>query len=65
MSKLRSKLASRACAVANGVRLGRKPTPTHQQQQEAIKHLNAGNETQDKMARVDKVSRCTISRLGT
>ena len=33
----------RARAVANGVRLGRKPTLTHHQQQEAIKRLKAAS----------------------
>jgi hypothetical protein len=32
-------------AVANGVRLGRKPTLTHHQQQEAIKRVKASKET--------------------
>ena len=49
--------------MANGVRLGRKPTLTHQQQQEAIKRLNAGKETQGEIARSYNVSRWTISRL--
>jgi DNA invertase Pin-like site-specific DNA recombinase len=47
-------------AVANGVRLGRKP---HHQQLEAIKRLNAGKETQGEIARSYNVSRWTISRL--
>ena len=50
-------------AVANGVRLGRKPTLTHHQQLEAIKRLNAGKETQGQIARFYNVSRWTISRL--
>jgi DNA invertase Pin-like site-specific DNA recombinase len=50
-------------AVANGVRLGRKPTLTHHQQLEAIKRLNAGKETQGEIARSYNVSRWTISRL--
>ena len=49
-------------AVANGVRLGRKPI-THHQQQEAIKCLKAGKETQGEIARSYNVSRWTISRL--
>jgi DNA invertase Pin-like site-specific DNA recombinase len=53
----------RARAVANGVRLGRKPTLTHHHQQEAIKRLNAGEETQGEIARSYNVSRWTISRL--
>jgi len=47
----------RARAVANGVRLGRKPTLTHHQQHEAIKRLNAGKETQGEIARSYNVSR--------
>jgi DNA invertase Pin-like site-specific DNA recombinase len=41
----------RARAVANGVRLGRKPTLTPDQKQEAIKRLKAGKETQSEIAR--------------
>jgi hypothetical protein len=47
--------------VANGVRLGRKPTLTHHQQQEAIKRLKAGKETQGEIGRFYNVSRWTIS----
>ena len=36
---------------------------THHQQQEAIKRLNAGKETQGQIARSYNVSRWTISRL--
>ncbi|MGH6837511.1 MAG: recombinase family protein [Methylocella sp.] len=53
----------RARAVANGVRLGRKPTLTHHQQLEAIKRLKAGKESQGAIARSYNVSRWTISRL--
>jgi DNA invertase Pin-like site-specific DNA recombinase len=53
----------RARAVANGVRLGRKPTLTHHQQLEAIKRLKADKETQGEIARSYNVSRWTISRL--
>jgi DNA invertase Pin-like site-specific DNA recombinase len=53
----------RARAKANGVRLGRKPTLTHHQKQEAIKRLNAGKETQGEIARSYNVSRWTIARL--
>ena len=53
----------RARAVAYGVRLGRKPTLTHHQKQEAIKRLNAGKETQAEIARSYNVSRWTIARL--
>jgi DNA invertase Pin-like site-specific DNA recombinase len=52
----------RALAVANGVRLGRKPTLTHHQQIEAIKRLKAAKE-QGEIARSYNVSRWTISRL--
>src|SRR5271165_2302444 len=41
----------RTRAVANGVRLGRKPTLTHHQKQEAIKRLKAGEETLGEIAR--------------
>jgi DNA invertase Pin-like site-specific DNA recombinase len=47
----------RARAVANGVRLGRKPTLTHHQQLEAIKRVKAGKETQGQIARSYNVSR--------
>jgi DNA invertase Pin-like site-specific DNA recombinase len=50
-------------AVANGVRLGRKPTLTHHQQLEATKRLKAGKETQGEIARSYDVSRWTIARL--
>jgi DNA invertase Pin-like site-specific DNA recombinase len=53
----------RARAVANGVRLGRKPTLNHHQQQEAIKRLKAGKETQGEIARSYAVSRWTIRGL--
>jgi len=48
---------------ANGVRLGRKPTFTHHQMQEAIKRLKAGKESQGEIARSYNVSRWTLSRL--
>jgi DNA invertase Pin-like site-specific DNA recombinase len=41
----------RARAVANGVRLGRKPTLTPHQRREAIKRVNAGKETLGEIAR--------------
>ena len=50
-------------AVASGIRFGRKPMLTYHQQQEAIKRLNAGKETQGEIARSYNVSRWTISRL--
>jgi DNA invertase Pin-like site-specific DNA recombinase len=53
----------RARAVANGVRLGRKPTLTDHQQLEAVKRLKAGKETLGEIARSYNVSRWTISRL--
>ena len=53
----------RARAVANGVRLGRKPTFTPHQRREAIKRVNAEKETLGEIARSYKVSRWTISRL--
>ncbi len=53
----------RARAVANGVRLGRKPTLTPHQQREAIKRVNVEKETLGEIARSYNVSRWTISRL--
>jgi DNA invertase Pin-like site-specific DNA recombinase len=53
----------RARAVANGVRLGRKRVLTHHQQQEALKRIKAGKETQGQIARSYDVSRWTIARL--
>ena len=53
----------RARAVANGVRLGRRSTLTPHQQEEAIKRLNAGKETQSEIARSYNVSRWTIAWL--
>jgi DNA invertase Pin-like site-specific DNA recombinase len=53
----------RARAIANGVRLGRKPTLTPHQQREAIKRVNAEKETLCEIARSYNVSRWTISRL--
>jgi DNA invertase Pin-like site-specific DNA recombinase len=54
----------RARAVANGVKLGRKPTLTPHQRREAIKRVNAEQETLGEIARSYNVSRWTISRLG-
>jgi hypothetical protein len=51
LNKLRRKLAARARAVANGVRLGRRPTLTHHQQQEAIERRDARKETLGGIAR--------------
>jgi DNA invertase Pin-like site-specific DNA recombinase len=53
----------RARAVANGVKLGRKPTLTSHQRREAIKRVNAEKETLGEIARSYNVSRWTISRL--
>jgi DNA invertase Pin-like site-specific DNA recombinase len=53
----------RARAVANGVKLGRKPTLTPHQRREAIKRINAEKETLGEIARSYNVSRWTISRL--
>jgi DNA invertase Pin-like site-specific DNA recombinase len=53
----------RARPVANGVKLGRKPTLTPHQGREAIKRVNAEKETLDEIARSYNLSRWTISRL--
>src|SRR5580704_14187705 len=53
----------RARAVANGVKLGRKPTLTPHQRHEAIKRRDTGNETLADIARSYNVSAATISRL--
>ena len=53
----------RARAVANGVKLGRKPTLTPHQRREAIKRVNAEKESLREIARSYNVSRWTISRL--
>src|ERR1700674_624691 len=55
--------AGRARAVADGVKLGRKPTLTPHQRREAIKRVNAEKETLGEIARSYNVSRWTISRL--
>jgi DNA invertase Pin-like site-specific DNA recombinase len=52
----------RARAVANGVKLGRKPKLTPHQKREAIKRRDAGDATRD-IARSFNVSHSTISRL--
>jgi len=54
---------ARNAPVANGVKLGRKPTLTPHQQREAIKRVRAGRETLGEIARSYNVSRWTISRL--
>ena len=51
-----------ARAVANGVKLGRKPKLTAHQKREAIKRRDAGDATRD-IARSYNVSHSTISRL--
>jgi DNA invertase Pin-like site-specific DNA recombinase len=53
----------RARAVANGVKLGRKPTLTPHQRREAINRVNAEREALGEIARSYNVSRWTISRL--
>jgi len=53
----------RARAVANGVKLGRKPVLTHHQQREALKRLATGEESHGEIARSYNVARSTISRL--
>jgi DNA invertase Pin-like site-specific DNA recombinase len=53
----------RARAVANGVKLGRKPSLTHHQRNEAVKRIKAGKETLGEIARSYDVSRWTIARL--
>jgi DNA invertase Pin-like site-specific DNA recombinase len=53
----------RARAVANGVKLGRKPTLKPHQQREAIKRIRARKETLGEIARSYDVSRWTIARL--
>jgi hypothetical protein len=53
----------RARAVANGVKLGRKPTLMHHQGREANKRVNAGKEPRGEITRSYNVSRRTISRL--
>ena len=54
----------RARAVANGVKLGRKPKLTAHQKREAIKRRDAGDATRD-VARSYNVSHSTISRLSS
>ncbi|MGA7383430.1 MAG: hypothetical protein WBW81_01640 [Methylocella sp.] len=49
--------------MANGVTPDRKPTLTHHQQQEAIKHRAARKETLAEIGRSYNVSGCTLSRL--
>ena len=50
-------------AVANGVKLGRKPKLTPHQQREAIKRRESGGETLAEIGRSYNVSGWTISRL--
>jgi DNA invertase Pin-like site-specific DNA recombinase len=53
----------RARAVANGVKLGRKPKLTPHQRQEAKRRVAAGKETLREIARSYNVHNSTISRL--
>ena len=53
----------RARAVANGVKMGRKPKLTPHQSKEAIRRRDKGNETLADIARSYNVSHSTISRL--
>jgi DNA invertase Pin-like site-specific DNA recombinase len=53
----------RARAVANGVKLGRKPKLTPHQQREAKQRVEAGKETLREIARSYNVHNSTISRL--
>lgn len=55
----------RARAVANGVKLGRKPKLTPHQRQEAKQRVTAGKETLREIARSYNVHNSTISRLTT
>jgi DNA invertase Pin-like site-specific DNA recombinase len=55
----------RARAVANGVKLGRKPKLTPHQRQEARQRIAAGTETLREIARSYNVHNSTISRLAT
>jgi DNA invertase Pin-like site-specific DNA recombinase len=55
----------RARAVANGVKLGRKPKLTLHQRQEAKRRVAAGKETLREIARSYNVHNSTISRLTT
>jgi DNA invertase Pin-like site-specific DNA recombinase len=52
-------------AVAAGVKLGRKPTLTQHQRREALKRIEAGDETDKEIARSYNVSRWTIMRLAS
>jgi hypothetical protein len=53
----------RARAVANGVRLGRKPTLAPHQRREAIKRVNAGKETLGEIALLQRQPRTRTSSL--
>ena len=53
----------RARAVAQGVRMGRKPKLTPHQQREAIKRRDRGDETLREIARSYNVHNSTIARL--
>jgi len=56
-------LRGHARAVANGVRLGRKPQPNVHQKREAIRRRDHGEETLAEIGRSYNVSGWTISRL--
>ncbi|MGH9830961.1 MAG: recombinase family protein, partial [Blastocatellia bacterium] len=53
----------RACAVARGVKMGRKPKLTPHQPREAIKRPDHGDEALAEIGRSYNVSPATISRL--
>src|ERR1700689_4673304 len=54
----------RARAVANGVKMGRKPKLTDHQKRKAIKRRDRGDESLSEIGRSYNVSGWTISRLG-
>jgi DNA invertase Pin-like site-specific DNA recombinase len=53
----------RARAIANGVKMGRKPKLTTHQKREAIRRRDRGEESLAKIGRSYNVSGWTISRL--
>jgi DNA invertase Pin-like site-specific DNA recombinase len=53
----------RARAVANGVKMGRKPKLTAHQKREAIRRRDRGEDSLAEIGRGYNVSRWTISRL--
>jgi DNA invertase Pin-like site-specific DNA recombinase len=60
---IRDRTTETRARVANGIRLGRKPTLTQHRQQEAIKRRNTRKATPGEIGRSYDVSRWTISRL--